>query len=353
MARKVLLIGNDLSLVNTVRSTIDAMKQTRLLVAGTGPEGMRMARSELPILAIVEFELPMVSGLETCRRLKSDPVTEDIPVVMVADDRHVADLKGSSIGGPDDLLVKPFSVAGLVSKLRPFLSVATNENQVVATGNEELDGKMGGGIPLGSLTLIEGDSGAGKSVLSQQMMYGSLVNGFALTLFSSENTIQSFVTQMASLSLSVLDYVLLGRLRVFPIHTSKLGKDAPAVLLRALREERHSDMLFVDSLTSSIPNSSNKEVLGFFEESKRICTAGQTVVIIVHSHGLDQNLLIRIRSLCDAHLQLHTEDMGKRLVKALTVTKVRGADRHTGNIVSFEVEPGWGIRVIPINKVGG
>jgi flagellar protein FlaH len=77
------------------------------------------------------------------------------------------------------------------------------------------------------------------------------------------------------------------------------------------------------------------------------------VIVVIHSHGLTRDLLIRIRSLCDAHLQMHTEEVGNKLVKTLEVTKVRGAEQHTGNIISFEVEPGWGIRVIPINKVKG
>jgi flagellar protein FlaH len=42
--------------------------------------------------------------------------------------------------------------------------------------------------------------------------------------------------------------------------------------------------------------------------------------------------------------------MGDRLMKVLEVAKVRGADKNTGNIVSFDVEPGWGMRIIPISK---
>jgi flagellar protein FlaH len=120
-----------------------------------------------------------------------------------------------------------------------------------------------------------------------------------------------------------------------------------------MKHEKGRDMVFVDSLTSSIPASSDKEVLGFFEDSKRLCTDGTTVITIIHSHGLTRELLTRIRSLCDAHLQLRTEEVGNKLVKTLEVTKVRGAEQTTGNIVSFEVEPGWGIRVIPINKAKG
>ena len=50
----------------------------------------------------------------------------------------------------------------------------SRSNNIVATGQPELDKKLGGGIPLGSLTLLEGQSGSGKSVMSQQLIWGSL-----------------------------------------------------------------------------------------------------------------------------------------------------------------------------------
>ena len=46
--------------------------------------------------------------------------------------------------------------------------------RVISTGNSEIDKKMGGGVPVGSLTLLEGQSDAGKSVLAQQMIWGVL-----------------------------------------------------------------------------------------------------------------------------------------------------------------------------------
>ena len=68
---------------------------------------------------------------------------------------------------------------------------------------------------------------------------------------------------------------------------------------------------------------------------------------------MDRELLAGIRSMCDGQLQGRTEEVGQKLVKSLLVIKVRGAERSTGSIVSFEVEPGWGMRIIPIKKVGG
>ena len=63
----------------------------------------------------------------------------------------------------------------------------------ISSGNVELDSKMGGGLPISSLALIEGSSGAGKSVLSQQIMWGALQGGLSVSLFTSENSVKSLV----------------------------------------------------------------------------------------------------------------------------------------------------------------
>ena len=52
--------------------------------------------------------------------------------------------------------------------------VEEKEQPTISTGNSDIDGKLGGGIPVGSLTLIEGPSASGKSVLTQQFTSGSL-----------------------------------------------------------------------------------------------------------------------------------------------------------------------------------
>ena len=89
--------------------------------------------------------------------------------------------------------------------------------KVISTGSSEIDKKLGGGIPAGSLTLIEGQSDSGKSVVAQQMIWGSLHDGASVVLYTTENTVKSFIRQMASLALDVLDFVLLGRLRIVEV----------------------------------------------------------------------------------------------------------------------------------------
>ncbi len=224
---------------------------------------------------------------------------------------------------------------------------------VMSTGNGELDSKMGGGIPVGSLTLIEGSSGSGKSVLAQQITWGSLKEGFRLALFTSENTVKSLVRQMQSLDLDILDFLLLGRLRVYPMELAHLKEQAPAVVLEAIRQTTDCEAVIIDSLTSALASLSAEASLRFFEECKRLCATGKTILIILHNQVVSADVLVRMRSMCDAHLQLRTVDDGKRVLKMLEVSKVRGGGSATGAIISFDVEPGWGMRVVPVNKVKG
>ncbi|MAS34926.1 MAG: flagellar accessory protein FlaH [Anaerolineaceae bacterium] len=229
------------------------------------------------------------------------------------------------------------------------------QRTVVSSGNPELDSRMGGGLPIGSLILIEGASGAGKSVLSQQIVWGALQDGFRATLFTTENTVKSLVSQMDSIDLAVLDFVLLRRLRVYPIELSQLGETAPTALMKAVKNEREQDVIIIDSVTSAATTQGavDAQILGFFEECKRICSKGVSIIVTLHSDALDLDLINPIRSMCDAHLKLFTEQDGQRLVKTLQVAKIRGAASVTGAIVGFEVEPGWGMRVIPISKARG
>jgi flagellar protein FlaH len=70
----------------------------------------------------------------------------------------------------------------------------------------------------------------------------------------------------------------------------------------------------------------------------------------MHSYASTEQLLQRLRSMCDAHLRLRVEEVGTQLIKVLEVAKVRGAAKSTGNIVSFDVEPHLGMRIIPVTK---
>jgi len=223
--------------------------------------------------------------------------------------------------------------------------------EVLSTGHSEIDKRLGGGIPVGSLTLIEGQSDAGKSVLAQQMIWGSLNSKQRVLLFTTENTVKSLNTQMESLGLSILDALLLGWLKIYPVETSRMGLLATFdTILSGVDSYSDHNVVVVDSLTPVVAHVSAGEVITYFEQCKKRCDQGKTIINIAHTYAFSEDILVRIRSVCDAHFRLRIEEVGDKLIKVLEVAKVRGADKNTGNILSFEVEPGMGMRVMPISR---
>ena len=227
------------------------------------------------------------------------------------------------------------------------------ETEVISTGHNEIDKKLGGGIPVGSLVLIEGESDAGKSVLCQQMIWGSLNNGVKVMLFTNENSFRSLLPQMDSLGLDILDQLLLGWLKIYPIKSAQ-AKNSPGqafeIVLETIARHKSYDLVIMDSLTPIVSHSNDAETLSYFERCRNLCDRKKTIINVVHTYAFNQDILIRVRSACDAHLRLMIEKVGDKLVKTLEVAKIRGAAQNTGNILTFEVEPEIGMKIMPISR---
>ena len=227
------------------------------------------------------------------------------------------------------------------------------KKDVISTGHPEIDKKLGGGVPIGSLVLIEGQSDAGKSVLCQQMIWGSLNNKFKVIVFTTENTVKSLVPQMESLGLDILDYLLLGWFKIYTIKSSQTKTsvhDTLGSILETIEKYADYQLIVIDSLTPIVSQGHDEDALLFFEGCKTLCDKGRTIINVTHTYAFNQDFLIRIRSVCDAHFKLLIEKVGDQLVKTLEVAKIRGATVSTGNILTFEVEPEIGMKIMPISK---
>ena len=229
--------------------------------------------------------------------------------------------------------------------------VAEAKTRIISTGHPEIDRKLGEGVPMGSLTLVEGQSDAGKSVLCQQL--GSLKNGHKVLVFTSENSARSLLSQMDSLGLGVLDHMLLGHLKVYSMKPSEIGLNSSKTfetILETIGKNRGYQLVVLDSLTPIISGTNDSELFNYFEQCKIYCDQEITILNVIHTNAVNHNILIRLRSACDAHLKLTLEKIGDKLVKTLEVAKVRGAIDNTGNIVTFEVEPEIGMKIMPLRR---
>tara|TARA_Y100001934_G_scaffold59440_1_gene73639 strand:+ start:62 stop:775 length:714 start_codon:yes stop_codon:yes gene_type:complete len=231
-----------------------------------------------------------------------------------------------------------------------------NENDtadIISTGSNEIDRRLGGGIPKSSLMLVEGDEGAGKSTVAQQLVWGGLNDGLKTSIYTTEQNINSLLRQMASLGQDVTDFFLMNELEVYPLVISPDEEDAESLFEKLgthMKNNLDSDIIVVDALTTFVSQSGGDQIQDFFSNCKSLCEKGKVVICTVHAKAFEEEFLLRIRSLCDAYLRLTVQSAGNRLIKAMEVAKIRGAEMTTGNITGFDVEPGLGIRIVPITR---
>jgi two-component system phosphate regulon response regulator PhoB len=84
----------------------------------SGEDGVDAARSEKPDLVLLDLMLPGIDGLEVCRKLKADPDTSHLPVIMVTAKGEEADIVTGLELGADDYVTKPFSPKVLIARMR-------------------------------------------------------------------------------------------------------------------------------------------------------------------------------------------------------------------------------------------
>lgn len=228
--------------------------------------------------------------------------------------------------------------------------------KVVKTFNDELDRKLGG-FPAPSLTLVEGPNGSGKSVMLQQIAWGALNQGLRVRYLTTENTVKSLLTQMESLSLHVTPFFIKGSFKITELHVKSItwsrevAKKFLSTMLSFIKRDEWSQVLIIDSLTYLSTKAEEEDVLNFFSACRNLVDAlGKVFFIAIHPYALSQEMLIRVRSICDGHLVFNVKELKDRVMRMLEVTKLRGASKSTGIIVSFEVDPAFGIKILPFSQ---
>ena len=103
--------------VYLIKLRLGEIEGYEVLVASDGEEACRMARAARPDVILMDLELPVLTGWDAARRLKSDPETAMIPIVALSAHALAGTREGALAAGCDEFDTKPIDFDRLIAKL--------------------------------------------------------------------------------------------------------------------------------------------------------------------------------------------------------------------------------------------
>jgi two-component system phosphate regulon response regulator PhoB len=140
---KILIVEDDRSLAEVLEYNLRGAGY-EVYCAHDGMDGLNQARSKSPDMIVLDLMIPVIDGIETCRRLRAESRTRETPIMMLTAKAEETDqLIGFSVGA-DDYVVKPFSVRILLERIKSLLRRQSRTNgpgasEIVVSGSVTVD----------------------------------------------------------------------------------------------------------------------------------------------------------------------------------------------------------------------
>ncbi len=230
--------------------------------------------------------------------------------------------------------------------------------------HDRLNKELGGGIPRGSIVLMEGDYGAGKSAISQRMAYGFCREETTVSLLSTELTVGGFLDQMHSLSYDVVNHLLDEQLLFLHANLDTGGvlsgnndnDDRMDLLTRLMDAEVMwtADVVIIDAFDAILRNDPTfealirkneerqaaLEIISFFRD---MISAGKIVVLTVDPSTVDGDAIGPFRAIADVFLELEMIEVGNDVRRQISVKRFAGMGEQVGDTIGYSVRSGTGI----------
>lgn len=131
MAEKILIVDDDLDTLRLVGLLLQR-KGYQILAANHGSQAIEKAMAEQPDLLLLDVMMPDMDGFEVVRRLRSDPATANIPIIMFTAKTQVDDKVTGFEAGADDYLTKPTHPAELIARVKAILARSARKKSLAA-----------------------------------------------------------------------------------------------------------------------------------------------------------------------------------------------------------------------------
>lgn len=117
---KILVVDDEIYIVHILDFSL-GMEGYEVVTALDGEQALHKVKSDKPDLVVLDIMMPKLDGYETCKILKTDPETKNIPVILLsAKGRNIDQKMGFQVGA-DDYITKPFSPRKLVERINMIL----------------------------------------------------------------------------------------------------------------------------------------------------------------------------------------------------------------------------------------
>ena len=119
---KILVADDNVQNCELLQAYLDEL-DVDVVMAYDGQETLDKVASDNPDLILLDIMMPRMSGFEVCRKLKSDPATRDIPIIMVTALNELGDIERGVESGTDDFLSKPVNRLELITRVKTLLKL--------------------------------------------------------------------------------------------------------------------------------------------------------------------------------------------------------------------------------------
>jgi circadian clock protein KaiC len=207
-------------------------------------------------------------------------------------------------------------------------------SEIASSGIAELDLLLGGGLHMGTSTLLIGPAGAGKSSLATRYMVSSIARGQRAVLYTFDEGRNTLLERSAGLGMPLADYINSGRLIVRYINAAELSPGEFAFRVRAHVDDDGVRVVVIDSLNSYLTAMPAEQylVLQMRELLSHLNRRGVLSLLVMAQHGLlgHMHSPIDLSYLTDNVILLRFFEVSGRVRKAISVVKKRsGAHEET------------------------
>lgn len=136
---KIIVVEDEADILDVIEYNL-TREGYKVLGFRDGEQGLEAIQGEEPQLVLLDLMLPGIDGIEICKKVKEDPVTRDVPVIMITAKTEESDVVLGLGVGADDYVSKPFSPKELVARVKAVLRRAPLKETVAKTDRITHDG---------------------------------------------------------------------------------------------------------------------------------------------------------------------------------------------------------------------